>query len=339
MKSHRSTPLSAQTPSMRASAFTPLVRHFRQQSKDLQPILQARGLSQHAIQDPYGIVPLSAFFWVLEDSAVHLGDPILGARLGQSMSAADLGPTGILLSQSSTLRRGLRRFHDSLSALQGATEMEFGEDGDMPQMTYQLKSDKIAYSPQDSEFSFSGLCQLIRAAFDARWRPEEVHFQHAQSKRYDLLERIFRAPVRFDQPTNRILMPPETMDIHHRDEDKALIGLIERHISDLAVENDLNLAERVKMIVSRRLGHTRVDLKTVAQELGQTPRSLQRHLAREGTSLRDITREHRKQSARTQLDDPNIKVNAVAQSLGYSDATAFGRAYRAWFDDTPTGRN
>lgn len=194
--SDRSAALDARTPSLRASAFTPLVRHFTQNSLDLQPILTNRGLSLQAIQDPYGIVPLHAFLMVMEDAAQHLHDPVFGARLGLSLSAADLGPTGILFSQSSTLRRGLARWNDGMSALQGATDMEFSVDGDAPQLTYQFKTDSIAHCPQDSEFSLSGICQLIRAEFDPRWQPVEIHFQHAHSKRHDLLEMMFRAPVR-----------------------------------------------------------------------------------------------------------------------------------------------
>jgi len=339
MQSYRSHPLNAETPSIRASAFAPLVRYFRQNSQKLEPLLKQNGLKPRDIQDPYTIIPLSAFLGVLEDAAVALKDPVLGARLGVTLTPAELGPTGILMSQSSTIRRGLERFHSSFSALQGTTEMVFSDTNLKPQITYQLNSAFVTHQPQDTEFSLSGICHLIRIAFDLRWNPEEVHFKHAGSKRPDLLEKLFRAPVLFGQATNRVIIPVDSLDNYHRDEDQTLIQLIEHHVHDLAVANPLSLKDRVSLVVSRRLGQASIDLASVAQELGLTPRSLQRHLAQDGTSLRKIIQEHRMQIARSQLADRSVSVSAVAQSMGYSDSTAFGRAFRLWSGKTPTGKN
>lgn len=338
-KNPKSYPVDVGTPSLRASAFTPLLRHFRNKSELLAPILAAQQLKLSAIRDPYTIVPLAAFFSILEDAALAARDPNLGAQIGLSMTPADLGPAGIVLSQSSTIRAGLNRFSRSLAALQGATEMTFEDDGDVAQLSYQVVSSAITHAPQDTEFSLSCMCQILRLAFDRRWHPLEVQFQHYGSSRKQVLEKIFGAQVSFGQSANRIVLPQGGLDIHYRDEDRDLIHLIERHIAELAEATAQSLTDRVTLIVRRRLGQNKIDLQSIARELGLAPRTLQRRLTEEGTSVRQIVKNRRMKIAQTQLQDPNVRVLQVAQSMGYSDATAFGRAYREWFDRTPKYRS
>jgi AraC-like DNA-binding protein len=62
---------------------------------------------------------------------------------------------------------------------------------------------------------------------------------------------------------------------------------------------------------------------------------LRRRLAEEGTSFRQLTRAQRCAAARALLADPALPVKGVAAELGFSDATAFHRAFRRWCERTP----
>ncbi|WP_158964948.1 AraC family transcriptional regulator [Chachezhania sediminis] len=332
--------LSSHGPSLRAAALAPILRHFGDRQADLDRILRQRGLDPAAVQDPYAVIPLTAYLTVFEDAARLAKDPVLGARLGRRIGPADLGPNGLLMIQSGTMRRGLDRFRRNLASFQNGTESRLVEDGPQAAFSYQLnRPDAVAW-PQDAAFSMSCLCHMIRTAFDPRWSPEEIHFIHAPSPRPDVLERLFRAPVRFGQSANRVIFDARALDRVHRAEDTALIAVIKRHVADLILteDTDTSLSDRVGLVVSRSLGQRPVTLDSVARELGLAPRSLQRHLAAEGTSLRRIVQAHRERIVATQLDTPGTSLKAVAQSLGYSDGTVFWRAYRGWTGHAPSKR-
>ena len=327
------------TATLRAAALAPILRHFGG-SEAIAPVLRRHGLDPQRITDPYEIIPLAAYLSIFEECARTALDPVLGARIGQSLSPIDLGPTGLLFWQSGSIRRGLERFVSSLSALQSATEMELWDDGHSLNLSYQIRASQIQGQPQDTEFSLSGMCQMIRMSFDPRWTPTEVHFTHAPSPRADLLTRIFRAPVRFGQSANRLLFDRAGVDTPYRTEDSALIAVIERHVADLVLGQDLraSFAERVLMVISRNLGQRPVDIGAVAAELGVTARTLQRRLRDEGTSLRAITQEHRQRIVEIHLSQPDMNLRDVAQALGYSDGTVFWRAYRDWTGVAPSKR-
>lgn len=329
----------SQGASVRAVALFPLRRHF-ETTDGFEALLARHGLAPAQIEDSYEVIPLAAFLDLMEEAARQIGDPVLGARLGQQMSPADLGPAGLLTAQSSTIRRGLSRYCESISSLQSATEMRLSEADGIVDFTYVLNVPDADRWPQDAELTLSSTCRMIRAGFDLRWSPLEVHFMHGPSPRADLLRRIFRAPVKFRQGANRILFDAAGVDRSWRSEDEALIAVIERHVADLILAQDLSagMTSRAQAVVARKLGRSPCTLATVAAELGIPPRRLQRRLAEEGTSLRAILRSHRQQLAERHLREPGRSLGEVADALGYSDGTVLWRAFRGWTGEAPSRR-
>ena len=64
-------------------------------------------------------------------------------------------------------------------------------------------------------------------------------------------------------------------------------------------------------------------------------RSLQRHLSSEGTTFREISREMQLQASQRLLAS-GASVSDVAKALGFSEISAFTRAFRRWSGETPS---
>ncbi|SCU87078.1 Ornithine utilization regulator (fragment) [Cupriavidus necator] len=76
------------------------------------------------------------------------------------------------------------------------------------------------------------------------------------------------------------------------------------------------------------------DMETLAQELHMSLRTLRRRLADEGTSFRQLQDEVREALAEELLAE-GLKLEHVADSLGYGEVSNFIRAYRRWKGVTP----
>ena len=72
-----------------------------------------------------------------------------------------------------------------------------------------------------------------------------------------------------------------------------------------------------------------------AAALNITPRNLQRKLLQEQATFRDIAAEIRKDIAFQLMQNPAIKISEVSDILGYSDITAFRKAFKSWTNSTP----
>jgi AraC-like DNA-binding protein len=64
-------------------------------------------------------------------------------------------------------------------------------------------------------------------------------------------------------------------------------------------------------------------------------RTLNRALAAEGTSYRAVLKQMRGEMASRHLANPRMPLGEIAFLLGFSDVTAFHRAFRRWTGQTP----
>jgi hypothetical protein len=214
-----------QIASIRASVLQPVMAFLAPDPGKLRQLLEQNGLDAAQVQDPYAPIPLAAYLGLYEDAARISGDPILGARLGHSIRPGDLGPVGLLVVQAGTIRRGLGALARFTSALQSMTKVALHDVDDRLIWSYRIETSLNLPRRQDSEFTLACACGLIRAAFDARWRPLEVQFEHPSIGRDSALQKLFGAPVRFGQPINRILVNATDAARQRRTEDMDLILL------------------------------------------------------------------------------------------------------------------
>jgi AraC-like DNA-binding protein len=336
-----STSQLPQIASIRAVVLQPVLGHFAQQPTKIRQLMEQNGLHPALIQDPYAPIPLTSYIALFEDAARVSGDPILGARLGHAIRPGDLGPVGLLFAQAGTIGNALAALARFTSALQSTTTAALHKLDDMLIWSYRIETRPAVTSRQDSEFTLGCACGLIRGAFDPRWRPMEIHFEHPSAGKDAALEKLFGAPVRFGQAANRVMVDAADAAFPRRQEDHDLIQLIERHLSDLiAVGGETaTMAEQVSSLIRLYLGVRATNLDTIAAGLKIPPRSLQRRLAAEGVSIRELTQRHRLQMAAALLSEGGMSVEAIAASLGYADGTAFWRAYKKWTGFAPRRTN
>jgi len=166
---------------------------------------------------------------------------------------------------------------------------------------------------QDAEFFLSSLTQVIRDNFSSRFAPLEIHLKHPALEDPQPLERMFRAPVRYLQPINRLIIArPDALRVI-RHEDQGLLATLERHVRDRIGEATpvLDGTSAARAVIDANLGLSAIALDRVAAVLHLGPRTLQRRLAAEGTNLRALLDDVRhtraaRRSGRAGGSDPRI---------------------------------
>lgn len=316
---------------IRASVIRQVLRLIDEADGNADQLLRGQEIRRTEVDDPYALVSMSRYLAIFEQAAVSLDDAVLGARLGTRAKPADLGPLGLLFATAPSIRAGLSHTIRYLAVLQNGTTSGIVEENDVLLYRYKVDYQSLWPRRQDAEYTLACTCQLIRDCFSNRWNPIEVQFEHSPSQDVTGLRRIFRAPVVFNQPINCVVIDRKDADRQYREEDRGLAAVLERHISDLLAngETDVDLRSRARKVVSIYLGHKPITVELVADELGVTKRTLQRHLAAEGTSLRELVNQHRCKIAQRYLSE-GVHRGRVAHLLGYADATAFWRSYKSW---------
>ncbi len=93
--------------------------------------------------------------------------------------------------------------------------------------------------------------------------------------------------------------------------------------------------QAVQRLLLRVLPEGGVSVHRLAQMMNQSARTLQRRLGEHGLTWQMLLDRTREQLARQYLRDPALSVCEVAMMLGYSDQSAFTKAFKRWTADTP----
>ncbi|GEO84732.1 MULTISPECIES: AraC family transcriptional regulator [Alphaproteobacteria] len=317
---------------IRVAAITPFVEHLQNSGILLPPLLARHRILTSELSDPYSVIPLHRFVAFLEDAAEATGDLAFGARLGAHFKPADIGPMGILFSVAPTVRVAFERISKYVNSLQSATSSSLTQEDDVLVWSYRISDRSIWPRRQDAEYSVAATCQLARTCFKTNLNPLEVHFEHDRPENIEPLRRLFRAPLYFSQPSNRLVYAVEDADRVYRSEDTQLTMILEHHLEDLIHEVKAKevFSDKVRFLIQLYMGRRPVTTHFLAEELGISVRTLQRRLEEEGLSIRDLMRAHREEVAVNLLERPGARMSNIAQALGYADSAVFSRAFKEW---------
>lgn len=154
-------------------------------------------------------------------------------------------------------------------------------------------------------------------------------------------EILFDCPVRFGE---RVTGAAVGFDAHWltaplvRDE-PALDAMLRRAPFDLLSrpEYGTTVAEQVRRTLTQQLRNSPrlPELGEVAGRLAVSPATLRRRLREEGTSFQELKDHVRRDAAIAGLAESGEPIAELAARLGFSEDTAFHRAFRRWTGTTP----
>lgn len=108
---------------------------------------------------------------------------------------------------------------------------------------------------------------------------------------------------------------------------------LKKRLADL--DEETSLSERVKSILLQLLPSGKSSIEQAAAKLAMSPRTLQRHLAKESLNYKDILNTTRRELAEHYLAQVAISNDEISYLLGYQDTNSFLRAFKDWTGKTP----
>jgi AraC-like DNA-binding protein len=158
--------------------------------------------------------------------------------------------------------------------------------------------------------------------------------QPEHAAEYDL---IFGAPIRFDAQRPALQFPSSVLNQPIMRDERDLEAYLQHSPADLLARRDYGttLADRVRRILERGLRGEWPSAADVATRLAISPQHLRRLLRDEGTSLAGIKEELLRDAAIAGLARGET-VHALSARLGFSEPSAFRRAFKRWTGTSPS---
>lgn len=330
------TPSSPAGPQILASAATGIADMIAGLGGDADCVFGTAHVDTHCLDSPFNELSLAQYCQLFEEAARQTRYDNFGLRFGYGFKPRQLGAIGYMAVNSPTLAAALRNFCDYFPAHQQNTTMTLREEPDLLYLDYRIEDGRIDRRRQDAELSIGMFCNIFWHALGRSWRPLEIHFEHPKPLDAREHEGLYDAPVYFSQPFNSVVFRRADLDALMPDADPYLFSLLEPFMSGRckrARPNDLVALVRQK--IETQLPHGNPSIKKVAADLGLTSWTLHRRLHDLEVNFNDLVRGARRELALRYVAEPHIALTEVAFLLGYSELSAFSRAFRQWAGMAP----
>ena len=138
----------------------------------------------------------------------------------------------------------------------------------------------------------------------------------------------------FSAPSDELAMATSHLDLKIAGADPITAAALENRVAQLAATTSVNpsFLDRVRRAAASASGAP--TMAVIARALGISPRTLRRHLAQEGSTLRIVVDDVRREHAEALLA-AGTPIKEIAFRLGFSEPSAFSRAYKRWTGRAP----
>ncbi|QRY77466.1 AraC family transcriptional regulator [Pseudomonas sp. PDNC002] len=267
-------------------------------------------------------------FW--DSICAASGDPLLGLRLGSALQVGHLDMVGALLMSCEHFGEALEALLEYYPIIAEGSEFQLEQEPAQVRLVY--RPSYAVRREERVEAALASLVHLTRWITGAQVSPAAVAFAHQARGEARFYGEILACPVTFDAAQNALCFAVGDLGVPLI-QANALMREHLRALADAQLERlgAQSLAGRVQQLLRQ---NPRWGKEKVAEQLELSGRHLNRKLADEGTSFK-LLREQVLHAMAEQLLRDSPRLSEVAERLGFSDESAFAKAFRRWSGMTP----
>lgn len=315
-----------------------LCRLLEQRGIAREQLLAGTGITAAMLAVPGARLPSTAFQRIVQRALELTGDPSLGFQLGLSMNIKTHGFLGYAALSSDTLAEAIDLATRYFRTRTTGIDLQFFVEGD----TAVLQLDERQPLGEQLPFAIEALLGMFHTARlqlvnDELPQDGEARVTYPEQPYHRLLAPLIGNRIRFSCSANQIRFPASELKKKINFSDPQLVRMAAAQCEEelKKLRDEAGLLGEVRRRVRRALAED-PSLERIAGELHMAPRTLRRRLAELGTSYHDIVEQLRRGLAVEFLQGSDRSVDRIAEALGYSDPSNFGRAFRRWTGMSPT---
>lgn len=273
---------------------------------------------------------------MIENAYRISGDQALGLSIAHQVNIADWGMMGYAVASCDNLGESLRigQRYSRVATRLTDNRFDVGED------VFSFDSAPL-YSAGDVERflveeDLGGVVAMLHRYQGDEAKPREVHFTYTAPDYLDAYLDHFRCPLKFGQARNQIIWNAGDMERPFAQRNPAATAMAIEHCEKLiGDERDRGtMIDQVRSYLVQEPGRY-PPIEEVAAAFNMSESSLRRALKTQDSCYQRILNEVRMKLAIEYLTTSRLKLEAIAQLVGYSDLSNFRRAFRGWMGVSP----
>ena len=259
----------------------------------------------------------------------------LGLSLAQAQDCLDMGIVGHVVFNSDTMRQGLENYIRLFRIVNDSLLLDLEEDALHGHLVFRHQSPELYCIPDIER------CFVLAATRSQYWLGVSqaftgVYFQHKPPVYAAQYRKVFNCPVYFNQPDCKIVFDRAALDLppkHHNPSLKeATLQYANRLLDEL---RQMKLSDQIRRLLERDLSNHEPDIQSIARQLNMSKQTLYKKLKLEGQVFQKLLESVRLTKACQLLSHSAISTTEIAYLLGFSELSAFSRAFKRWTGMSP----
>lgn len=263
--------------------------------------------------------------------------PEIGLILGQRAYFQDIGVVFQLAYNCRTVRESLLQTVRCSDLGNEVSIAIFEEGGSTAAWAGQYINSSYLCIPL-IEFECCQKLEILKFVIGEDFKPVRTLFQYAPTGYVNKYRQIFRSPLLFQQEKSGLVFNREYLDFPNPNPQSYIKEILSRHADKLLTELDQSkrFQDKVRKLIIKHLDSGNANMEMVSNELKLSSRTVYRRLREENVTYKILLNEIKKQSAQTYLKETAFTINDISYRLGFSEPSAFHRAFKRWYGTNPS---
>jgi AraC-like DNA-binding protein len=313
---------------IRSGALTGYERHVKSLNGDSSSLLAACGLTKQDLSEPDTMIPFNVMVRLLELSAEQLNCPDFGLTLGMSQNIHALGSLGLLMQHCKNARELITSTQRFIAVHSQAEYWRLHEEGEFAFIERFSVSQDVSHARQIKELSFGVCIKLIKTLIKGSIIIEQLEFAHAPISNASAYKRLLGCKVLFNQEYDRLVIKRQYLNYEMENLTTDNKHALELGLTAVLSQYGDDMERQITTIILQTLSIQGMSLDNIALLLNTNKRTLQRKLKANNLSFKSILSEVRLKTACWHLEASSMDITLLSEILGYSDISAFSKAFR-----------
>jgi len=264
--------------------------------------------------------------------------PQLGIELGELAQAEHGGILAYLVSSCDTLGDALIHFERFQTLLYGG-EGRIESVADNILIRWQSDVTPSLGTQLSDEVLIIGLICFIKRLTSEELDLPKIGFIHAKPSYSSAYKKYLGDAVSYGGTELTVEFPKRYLVLPIKNPEPVLKSILEQQAevllqqSSAVSESDVN--QRIKTELVSCINESNMTLESLSSKLNISSRTLHRRLQQQGTNFNQLLRDTRLELAIGYLDDGSLSLAEISHLLGYTEQSAFSRAFKQWTGNAP----
>jgi len=303
---------------------------------DIDAFLYSLDVDPKPVRSPDARIPIETYLRIQEEAALFVNDPCFGLHVGEYAEAGSWSILGYMLMNCRNVGEAFEKSVRYSRIIGNLIEVSIERKLNKSKLIFLTSPHAPEMSRHCLDTAFSTTICMMQNFTGVDMHPLEVTFTYAEPQSKSEYDRIFQCPILFGQKENSFTIDARVFNTPILMANPSLLQHFEKYAQEFLAELDRRNEHTgvVTKLILAHLDDEALSIEKVAKEMSISVRTLQKRLEDEGVIFSDLLREIRRKLAQKYLRE-NYSVEQITYLLGFSEPSAFRKAFKKWSGVTP----